>query len=219
MMIPISSIPASAIAWMPKNSTGRLATGTSCLALVWVIGRRRVPRPPERIRPFRRSMGARRLVHAGELAVVPGDARLLDELECDALGRLRGDHRARVLVERAAGVALEDLAPEGCDVVGLAVDRHVGLEHDAAQDLVVDAGLDLKRRARIALEVAHLLGLRVRPRPQAPVAHDVPERHEMRAAVAAVGRADDGALLVEEGQHLVLAHLDLVAAAHAPNAT
>ena len=31
--------------------------------------------------------------------------------------------------------------------------------------------------------------------------------------------AHDGALLVEEGQHLVLGHLDLVAAAHAPNAT
>src|SRR5215212_3132424 len=31
---------------------GLLATGTSCLALVWVIGRRRVPAPPERMRPF-----------------------------------------------------------------------------------------------------------------------------------------------------------------------
>ena len=29
-----------------------LATGTSCLALVWVIGRRRVPAPPARMRPF-----------------------------------------------------------------------------------------------------------------------------------------------------------------------
>ena len=28
------------------------ATGTSCLALVWVIGRRRVPLPPERTSPF-----------------------------------------------------------------------------------------------------------------------------------------------------------------------
>ena len=53
-------------------------------------------------------------------------------------------------VERAAGVALEDLDPERGDVVGLAMDRHVGLEHHAAQDLVVDAGLDLQRGARVA---------------------------------------------------------------------
>src|ERR1700730_10544701 len=37
---------------MQENSPGLLATGTSCLALVCVIGRRRVPRPPERISPF-----------------------------------------------------------------------------------------------------------------------------------------------------------------------
>jgi hypothetical protein len=52
MMIPISSMPAATIASIPKNRTGLLATGTSCLALVYVIGRRRVPRPPERIRPL-----------------------------------------------------------------------------------------------------------------------------------------------------------------------
>src|SRR5687768_3243031 len=31
---------------------GLLATGTSCLALVWVMGRRRVPAPPARISAF-----------------------------------------------------------------------------------------------------------------------------------------------------------------------
>src|SRR6478752_4763039 len=31
---------------------GLFAMGTSCLALVWVIGRSRVPEPPERMRPF-----------------------------------------------------------------------------------------------------------------------------------------------------------------------
>ena len=36
----------------------------------------------------------------------------------------------------------------------------------------------------------------------------------MREAVAAVRRADDDALLVEEGEDLVLGHLDLVAPAH-----
>ena len=37
---------------MPKKRTGLLATGTSCLAEVWVSGRSRVPLPPERINPF-----------------------------------------------------------------------------------------------------------------------------------------------------------------------
>src|SRR5580704_14890473 len=37
---------------------GRFATGTSCLALVWVIGRSRVPRPPLRISPFIRHTGS-----------------------------------------------------------------------------------------------------------------------------------------------------------------
>src|SRR5215218_10566777 len=109
MMIPTWRMPASAIASSPEKSTGLLATGTSCLALVCVIGRRRVPRPPERMRPLRRSIGAERLVHARELAVVPRHARALDELQGDALGRLRGDHRARVVVEGTARVALEDL--------------------------------------------------------------------------------------------------------------
>src|SRR4051812_45984405 len=31
---------------------GVLATGTSCFALVWVIGRSRVPLPPARMTPF-----------------------------------------------------------------------------------------------------------------------------------------------------------------------
>src|SRR5690242_35518 len=31
---------------------GLFATGTSCLALVWVIGRSRVPAPPARVSPF-----------------------------------------------------------------------------------------------------------------------------------------------------------------------
>ena len=56
MMMPISRMPAAAIASMPKNSTGLLATGTSCFADVYVMGRRRVPRPPERIRPLRSAM-------------------------------------------------------------------------------------------------------------------------------------------------------------------
>ena len=47
-----------------------------------------------------------------------------------------------------------------------------------------EPGLDLDRAARLALEVAHLLGLRVRPRPALAVADHVPERHQVRPAVA-----------------------------------
>ena len=50
--MPISVMPASTMSSMPKNRMGLFATGTSCLALVWVIGRRRVPAPPERMSPF-----------------------------------------------------------------------------------------------------------------------------------------------------------------------
>src|SRR5213078_3542711 len=85
-------------------------------------------------------------------------------------------------------------------------------EHQAAQLLVALARLHLQRRARIALQVAHLLGLRIRPDPDGAAPHDVPERHQVREAVAAVGRADHGALLVEEGQRLLVGHGDLCAA-------
>src|SRR6266508_169562 len=50
--MPISSIPASRIASITRKSTGLLATGTSCFALVYVIGRRRVPLPPLRTNPL-----------------------------------------------------------------------------------------------------------------------------------------------------------------------
>src|SRR6185312_17441850 len=84
-----------------------LATGTSCLALVCVIGRRRVPLPPERISPFRGSIGAslssipgtqrrvaRPSVDPAELSMIPADATQLDELEPDTLARLRCDRVA-----------------------------------------------------------------------------------------------------------------------------
>src|SRR4051794_37173329 len=51
-MMPMSSIPAGALAPIPEKNTRGLATGTSCLAEVNVIGRRRVPRPPDRMRPL-----------------------------------------------------------------------------------------------------------------------------------------------------------------------
>ena len=87
-------------------------------------------------------------------------------------------------------------------------------QHHAAQLVVVLAGLDRQRRARVALEVAHLLRRGVGPRPQLVVAHDVPQRHQVRPAVAADRRADHGALLVQERVELGVAHPDLLAAAH-----
>ena len=52
--IPTSRIPAAAMASSAKNSTGRFATGTSCFAEVWVIGRSRVPAPPASTSAFTR---------------------------------------------------------------------------------------------------------------------------------------------------------------------
>src|SRR5919206_4536459 len=150
--------------------------------------------------------------------MVPRRAAALDELQRDALGRLLVDHRPHVVVD--AAVALEELEPEGPDPVDVAVDDDVAFEHDAAQLVVRVARLDLERRARVALEVAHLLGLGERPRPHlrrvavAGRAHDVPERHEVRPAAPAVRRADHGPLLAEEREHLLVGHLDLVAPAH-----
>src|SRR5262249_15286315 len=46
--MPTSTMPASAIARRAWNRMGVLAIGMSCLALVWVMGRRRDPSPPER---------------------------------------------------------------------------------------------------------------------------------------------------------------------------
>src|SRR5436309_1785044 len=44
--MPTSTTPAVTSDSSTKCRIGLLATGTSCLALVWVIGRSRVPRPP-----------------------------------------------------------------------------------------------------------------------------------------------------------------------------
>src|SRR5215212_7610269 len=110
--------------------------------------------------------------------MVPARELVGDELHGDALGRLLGGHLANC-VGLAAGVAAEDLQAEYSDVVGVAVHHRPRLDHHPAQLVVGVAGLDLQRHAAVALEVARLLRLRVRPRPQLTVAHDVPERHEV----------------------------------------
>src|SRR4051794_35918990 len=169
-----------------------------------------------------RIMSARASVDAArQLAVVPRRALALDEAQGDALGRLGGDHLADAvgqIAHRDAGLAREQLAPDAGDRVGVADDLDVALEHHAAQLVVALARLDLDRRPRVAFEVLDLLGGAVGPRPHLAAAHDVPERHEVRPAVAAGRGADDRALLVEEGEHLLVGHLDLFAAAHTQTA-
>src|SRR3954449_3144077 len=155
-------------------------------------------------------------VRPGELAVIPrGPLARLDELEPDPLGRLAANELDEVVgVRLLGGVAGRDLRAEPSDLVRVAVDRHLGADHDAAKLGVGLSVLDLERRPRVPLEVSHLLRLRVRPHPDRPVADDVPERHEVRPAVVAVRRAGDDALLAEEGVDLLRGHGDLVAAAH-----
>src|SRR5881396_775482 len=94
----------------------------------------------------------------------------------------------------------------------VALDRHVALEHHAAELAVpVASGLDLDGGARVALEVPRLLRLPVGPGVErAAVAH-VPERHEVRAPVGPDRRAGEHTLLVEEALELLLGHRDLVA--------
>ena len=93
-------------------------------------------------------------------------------------------------------------------------DLDVALQHRAAQLGVGIAGLDLERGLGLALEIADLLRLRVRPRGDDAVVHDVPERHQMRAAIGADGGACHDAFLAEEARELGLRHLDLGPSRH-----
>jgi hypothetical protein len=98
--------------------------------------------------------------------VVPRRSRPRPELQRDALGRLLEHHGADAVVQlaRVVGpVAQEQLGAELGDALGLAVHGDVALQHHATQLLVLLARLDLQGRARVALEVSHLLGLRERP--------------------------------------------------------
>src|SRR3954452_13201628 len=161
---------------------------------------------------FERLHVGRRLVSPAQFPVIPGDAVALDELQRDPLGRLPAEAVARALA--AAHVAVDELHGEVGNGLDVAVDLHVAAQHHAAQLGVLDPGLDLQRRARVALEVADLLRLRIGPRPDPAAPQHVPERHQVGEAVAPVRGAGDGLLLPEEGLHLLRGHLDLVAAAH-----
>ena len=114
-----------------------------------MIGRRRVPAPPERIRPFRFSMHARLAANGrtsvgpAELPVIPGG---------DAPGANRMATRFRAWAWSAAAAASVDLGVPRRSArqllgqlehrVGVAVDLRLRLDLDAAQLAVLVSGLD-----------------------------------------------------------------------------
>src|SRR3954451_19214078 len=112
MMMPTSSMPACAIASMPKNSTGLLATGTSCLADVYVIGRSRVPRPPDRINPLSSPGKRGSLLRQGERQRqrrAPAPGRHGGDGAAVALGEPLGDvqaHARRMVLGERVGPEL-----------------------------------------------------------------------------------------------------------------
>src|SRR5436309_6121754 len=109
-------------------------------------------------RPWRQSPS---LITTAKLAVIPGGDALLDELERDALRRLGSDRLEEI--RTATAVALEQRRAEPRHLLEAAVDHGLRLDHHSAQLVVLDASLDLKGGARVALEIAHLLGFRVGP--------------------------------------------------------
>src|SRR4029077_5836377 len=76
---------------------------------------------------------------------------------------------------------------------------------------VLDSGLDQQRRARVALEVLHLLGLGVGPDPDLAVARHVPERHRVWPAPRADRGDDRDALALDQLRELLVRELDLLA--------
>src|SRR5439155_2679708 len=99
------------------------------------------------------------------------------------------------------------------DAPGVALERHVALEHGAAQLAVpVATGLDLEGRVRLALEVLHLLRFPEGPGEEHGAVADVPEGHQVRPARRPERGAGQHALLVEEALELRLGHRDLAAA-------
>src|SRR2546423_5811057 len=150
-------------------------------------------------------------VRAAQLAVVPADDPGRDEAQADALRRLLLDGVAAVGRQLAAAVAGEQRHAVLRHAVRVPLHVDVALEHGAAQLVVLDPVLDLERRARVALEVPRLLRLRVGPPTELGPVGDVPERHQVRAAVRPQRGAAHDHLLVEERAQLLVAHPDLVA--------
>src|SRR5437588_510668 len=114
---------------------------------------------------------------AAELAVVPGHDASGMEAQQDSLGGLRTDVRAHFRRVgrgvRNAEILDGDGRTGGGHASQLMNDLDVALQHRAAQLGVGIAGLDLERGLGLALEIADLLRLRVRPRGDDAVVHDV----------------------------------------------
>ena len=55
--------------------------------------------------------------------------------------------------------------PQRADSLDIAMDHRIALEHHPTQLLILLACLDLQGCVRVALDVAHLLGGRICPRP------------------------------------------------------
>src|SRR5207237_10406905 len=118
-------------------------------------------------------------------------------------------------------LAHRPLRPDAAHPPASAVDDYLALERHTSQLVVALAGLDLQARARVSLEVAHLLGARIGPRPDpgdgvvlGRLAQHVPQRHQVWPAARSERRAGDGALPREERAHLRVAHPDLLPPAH-----
>ena len=140
---------------------------------------------------------------------------LRHELQRDALGRLGADRvrelRAMATRCRSARAARRRRRRRARCRGG----SGLGLDHHAAELVVLLAGLDLKRRARIPLEVAHLLGLRVGPGPDRPLPDHVPQRHQVRPAPGPLVAQMTTRCSSRNAAQLRVGHRDLVAAAHA----
>ena len=187
-----------------------------------LLGRGERDRPQPRAAPARQDQ-ALEVVHGGRQPstcrrACGGPTRAAAPTNCSPTRFARAAHSARLRLDR----------PRRCSARRSPTPS---LEHARSRWMTASASsitprsssyglarLHLQRAARVALEVADLLRLRVRPRPQLAVADHVPERHQMRPAVAAERGAGDHALLVEEGRDLLRRHRDLRPTAHAARA-
>ena len=129
------------------------------------------------------------------------------EADRDALRGLGFERRPGVALHRGdpLRVAQRQLLREAEHGLEVAVDLRLGLDHHAAQLAVVVAGLDQHGRPRVALQVAHLLGLRVGPDPDLAVAGHEPHRHRVRPAAWPDAGDDRDPLPLEQLAQLPLA--------------
>src|SRR5262249_48407058 len=127
--------------------------------------------------PSRASRGGpgRESVGAAELAVIPRHDARRREAEHDALGRLLEHAGPCLRRDLGAGITGHELQAELSHRRGVALDRHVALQHDTAElTVAVTAGLGLELRAGSALQVAALLRFAVCPGEQRVALAEIP---------------------------------------------